>query len=73
MVQAYLDIIDIDFRGKYFSVRVLHCTECLVLFNGDCTEKNGKEAPVWGVAQFGETSYPGSQTRVESGRPKPKK
>ena len=24
------------------------------------TEKNGKEAPVWGVAQFGEMSYPGS-------------
>ena len=22
-------------------------------------EKNGKEAPVWGVAQFGEMSYPG--------------
>ena len=23
------------------------------------SEKNGKEAPVWGVAQFGEMSYPG--------------
>ena len=37
------------------------------------SEKNGKEAPVWGVAQFGEMSYLGSQTRVDSGRPKPKK
>ena len=24
------------------------------------TEKNGKEAPIWGVAQFGEMSHPGS-------------
>ena len=23
-------------------------------------QKNGKEAPIWGVAQFGEMSYPGS-------------
>ena len=23
-------------------------------------EKNGKEAPIWGVAQFGEMSHPGS-------------
>ena len=23
-------------------------------------EKNGKETPIWGVAQFGEMSYPGS-------------
>ena len=30
-------------------------------------EKNGKETPVWGVAQFGEMSYSGSQTRVGSG------
>ena len=24
------------------------------------SEKNGKEAPIWGVAQFGEMSHPGS-------------
>ena len=23
-------------------------------------EKNGKEAPIWGVAQFGEMGHPGS-------------
>ena len=36
-------------------------------------EKNGKEAPIRGVAQFGEMSHPGSKTRVESGRSKTKK
>ena len=27
---------------------------------GYWAEKNGKEAPIWGVAQFGEMSHPGS-------------
>ena len=27
---------------------------------GLTAEKNGKEAPIWGVAQFGEMSHPGS-------------
>ena len=34
-------------------VTVSHC-DCVA------AEKNGKEAPIWGVAQFGEMSHPGS-------------
>ena len=37
------------------------------------SEKIGKEAPIWGVAQFGEMSNPGSKTRVESHQSQPKK
>ena len=39
--------------------RTLH-GDTVTYLSGYNPEKNGKEAPVWGVAQFGEMSYPGS-------------
>ena len=43
----------------YKIVRETDCEMISKMFNGVRAEKNEKETPIWGVAQFGEMSYPG--------------